>query len=116
RALPPGAPAAPEPEPTAPEVTADVERTEDAGQKKTQDEKTSGVFSPEGSKLYLKADAALARFAAKPKTDERAEAEAGSEAEAASEADSDAPEETDARPSVPAARKESAPGAAKAGD
>ncbi|MFH9856761.1 hypothetical protein ACH4NV_31630 [Streptomyces althioticus] len=113
RALPPGAPAAPaapEPEPTAPEVTADVERTEDAGQKETQDEKSSGVFSPEGSKLYLKADAALARFAARPETDERAEAEA------ASEADSDAPEETDARPSVPAARKESAPGAAKAGD
>ncbi|MEZ0159945.1 hypothetical protein ACWIFK_17260 [Streptomyces althioticus] len=127
RALPPGAPAAPaapEPEPTSPEVTADVERTEDAGQKETQDEKSSGVFSPEGSKLYLKADAALARFAAKPETDERvrpetderAEAEAASEAEAGSEADSDAPEEPDARPSVPAARKESAPGAAKAGD
>ncbi|WP_406717797.1 hypothetical protein [Streptomyces althioticus] len=124
RALPPGAPAAPEPEPTVPEVTADVERTEDAGQKETQDEKSSGVFSPEGSKLYLKADAALARFAAKPETDERvqpetderAEAEAASEAEAGSEADSDAPEEPDARPAVPAARKESAPGAAKAGD
>nr|WP_286159696.1 hypothetical protein [Actinospica acidiphila] len=119
RALPPGAPAAPaapEPEPTSPEVTADVERTEDAGQKETQDEKSSGVFSPEGSKLYLKADAALARFAAKPETDERAEAEAASEAEAGSEADSDALEEPDARPAVPAARKESAPGAAKAGD
>lgn len=114
RALPPGAPAAPEsrpePEPTAPEVTADVERTEAAGQEETRDEKNSGVFSPEGSKLYLKADAALARFAAKPETDERAGAEAGSEA------DPDAPEETAARPSVPAARKESAPGAAKAGD
>lgn len=121
RALPPGAPAAPaapEPEPTAPEVTADVERTEDAGQKETQDEKSSGVFSPEGSKLYLKADAALARFAAKPETDERVrpETDERAEAEAASEADSDAPEEPDARPSVPAARKESAPGAAKAGD
>lgn len=121
RALPPGAPAAPaapEPEPTAPEVTADVERTEDAGQKETQDEKSSGVFSPEGSKLYLKADAALARFAAQPETDERSrpETDERAEAEAASEADSDAPEEPDARPSVPAARKESAPGAAKAGD
>ncbi|MEU0579041.1 hypothetical protein ABZ465_17430 [Streptomyces griseoincarnatus] len=114
RALPAGASATaepePGPEPTAPEVTADVERTEDAGQEEKQDEKTSGVFSPEGSKLYLKADAALARFAAKPATDARAEAETESEA------DSDAPEETAARPSVPAAREESAPGAAKAGD
>ncbi|SCD30846.1 hypothetical protein GA0115245_10201, partial [Streptomyces sp. di188] len=125
RALPPGAPAAPaasEQGLTVPEVTADVERTEDAGQKETRDEESSGVFSPEGSKLYLKADAALARFAARPETDERAEAEAGSEAkagseaEAGSEADSGMPEERDARPSVPAARKESAPGAAKAGD
>ncbi|MEU0910235.1 hypothetical protein [Streptomyces althioticus] len=114
RALPAGASAAPEPEPepqpTAPEVTADAERTEDAGQGEKQVGKTSGVFSPEGSKLYLKADAALARFAAKPGTDARADAETGGEA------DSDAPEETAARPSVPAARRESAPGAAKAGD
>ncbi|MGA5604672.1 hypothetical protein ACPCUF_27185 [Streptomyces griseoincarnatus] len=114
RALPAGAPATPatEPEPdrTAPEVTADVERTEDAGQEEKQGERTSGVFSPEGSKLYLKADAALARFAAKPATDARAESETESEA------DSDAPEETAARTSVPAARAESGPGAAKTGD
>lgn len=102
RALPAGAPATPEPqrvtaEPAA-DATADEERTEDAG----QEEKTAGVFSPEGSKLYLKADAALARFAGKPEPKPEAQAEA----------DSDAPEE----PSVPAARKESAPGAAKAGD
>ncbi|MEV5419364.1 hypothetical protein ACWDN6_06090 [Streptomyces albogriseolus] len=102
RALPAGAPATPEPQRVAAEpaadATADEERTEDAG----QEEKTAGVFSPEGSKLYLKADAALARFAGKP----------GPKPEAQAEADSDAPEE----PSVPAARKESAPGAAKAGD
>ncbi|MGQ5224908.1 hypothetical protein [Streptomyces sp. yara] len=114
RALPAGAPATPEPEPepkpTVPEVTADVERTEDAGQEEKQDEKTSGVFSPEGSKLYLKADAALARFAAKPETGARAESETETEA------DSDAPEESAARPSVPAAREESGRGSAKAGD
>ncbi|GAB2328530.1 hypothetical protein STREPTOSP366_37080, partial [Streptomyces variabilis] len=117
RALPAGAPATPatpatEPEPdrTAPDVTADVERTEDAGQEEKQGERASGVFSPEGSKLYLKADAALARFAAKPATDARAESETESEA------DSDAPEETAARISVPAARAESGPGAAKTGD
>ncbi len=102
RALPAGAPATPEPQRVAAEpaadATADEERTEDAG----QEEKTAGVFSPEGSKLYLKADAALARFAGKP--------------EAQAEADSDAPEGAAAGPSVPAARKESAPGAAKAGD
>ncbi|GHG17824.1 hypothetical protein GCM10018777_34720 [Streptomyces albogriseolus] len=102
RALPAGAPATPEPQRVAAEpaadATADEERTEDAG----QEEKTAGVFSPEGSKLYLKADAALARFAGKPEPKPEAQAEA----------DSDAPEE----PSVPAARKESAPGAAKAGD
>lgn len=102
RALPAGAPATPGPERVAAEpaadATADVGRTEDTG----QEEKTTGVFSPEGSKLYLKADAALARFAGKP--------------EPKPEADSDAPERTAAEPSVPAARKESAPGAAKAGD
>ncbi|MET8897934.1 hypothetical protein [Streptomyces albogriseolus] len=115
RALPAGAPATPEPEPVAPEpepvaaepaaeATADVERTEGAGEQK----KGTGVFSPEGSKLYLKADAALARFTAEP--------ESKPEAQAGAQADSDAPEETAAEPSVPAARKESAPGAAKAGD
>ncbi len=74
-----------------------------------------GVFSPEGSKLYLKADAALARFAGQrgPKDEARPEAATGT---ATSEADSDAPEETAAKPSVPAARKESAPAAGKAGD
>ncbi|MEU0047057.1 hypothetical protein [Streptomyces werraensis] len=108
RALPAGTPATtrPEPEPTVPGATADVDRAEDAGQQEKRDEKPAGVFSPEGSKLYLKADAALARFAAKPK------AHTGTSAEA----DSDAPEETAAEPSVPAARKESAPGTAKAGD
>lgn len=106
RALPAGAPATPEPQRVAAEpaadATADVERTEDAG----QEEKAAGVFSPEGSKLYLKADAALARFAGKPEPKPEAQAEA----------DSDAPEGAAAGPSVPAARKESAPGAAKAGD
>ncbi|MGC5242458.1 hypothetical protein ACPXCH_22210 [Streptomyces albogriseolus] len=106
RALPAGAPATPEPQRVAAEpaadATADEERTEDAG----QEEKTAGVFSPEGSKLYLKADAALARFAGKPEPKPEAQAEA----------DSDASEGAAAGPSVPAARKESAPGAAKAGD
>ncbi|WP_225657520.1 hypothetical protein [Streptomyces pseudogriseolus] len=113
RALPAGASATPDPEPAAEpasepeaETTADAEATEDA-----QEEATPGVFSPEGSKLYLKADAALARFAGQrgPKDEARPEA-------ATSEADSDAPEETAAKPSVPAARKESAPAAGKAGD
>ncbi|MEV5186755.1 hypothetical protein [Streptomyces werraensis] len=114
RALPAGTPTTtrPEPEPTVPGATADVDRAEDAGQQEKRDEKTAGVFSPEGSKLYLKADAALARFAAKPKARTGTPAEAETEAEA----DSDAPEETAAEPSVPAARKESAPGTAKAAD
>ncbi|MFZ4153878.1 hypothetical protein [Streptomyces pseudogriseolus] len=122
RALPAGAPATPGPEPAAEspaesaasepdtETRADAEGTENA-----QEEAAPGVFSPEGSKLYLKADAALARFAGQrgPKDESRPE----STAEAATgEADSDAPEETAAKPSVPAARKESAPGAGKAGD
>ncbi|MDT6986094.1 hypothetical protein ACFSUJ_18990 [Streptomyces lusitanus] len=136
RALPAGASATPDPEPAAAEsaasepetetpeteTTADAERTEDA-----QEETTSGVFSPEGSKLYLKADAALARFAGQrgPKDEPQPEATAGeadgkatgeTAGKATREADSDAPEETAAKPSVPAARKESAPGAAKAGD
>ncbi|MGA5175838.1 hypothetical protein ACPCK5_22885 [Streptomyces pseudogriseolus] len=117
RALPAGASATPDPEPAAEpasepeaETTADAEATEDA-----QEEATPGVFSPEGSKLYLKADAALARFAGQrgPKDEARPEAATGT---ATSEADSDAPEETAAKPSVPAARKESAPAAGKAGD
>ncbi|MEV5334967.1 hypothetical protein [Streptomyces werraensis] len=116
RALPAGTPAQPRPEPTVPEATAEVERAEDARQEEERAEKTAGVFSPEGSKLYLKADAALARFAAKPKAQTGTRAEAETEAEIEAEADSDAPEETAAEPSVPAARKESAPGAAKAAD
>ncbi|MER6833979.1 hypothetical protein ACFUZA_21310 [Streptomyces cellulosae] len=112
RALPAGSPAAPEPEPepepVVSEAPADVEQAEDAESGEKQDEKTTGVFSPEGSKLYLKADAALARFAAETGTE--------SETEPQAESDSDAPEEQAEQPSVPAARKESAPGAAKAGD
>ncbi len=122
RALPAGASATPDPEPAAEpaaesaasepeaETTADAEATEDA-----QEEATPGVFSPEGSKLYLKADAALARFVGQrgPKDEARPEAATGT---ATSEADSDAQEETAAKPSVPAARKESAPAAGKAGD
>ncbi|MGA5083994.1 hypothetical protein [Streptomyces pseudogriseolus] len=129
RALPAGASAAPGPEP-APEpaaestgsfasepeaeTTADAEGTEDA-----QEEAAPGVFSPEGSKLYLKADAALARFAGQrgPKDEPRPEAVAGTATEAATgEAGSDAPKETAAKPSVPAARVEGAPAAGKAGD
>ncbi len=70
RALPAGTSSAPgeAPEPTAPagaESAADT--VADADEPKGgQDPETSGVFSPEGSKLYLRADAALARFAGKP--------------------------------------------------
>ncbi|MEV7018055.1 hypothetical protein [Streptomyces sp. NPDC093991] len=111
RALPAGAPATPgaepvtaeAPEPTAAEpvagTTADAERTEGA----EREARTPGVFSPEGSTLYLRAGAALARFAG------RRDAKAG-------ETDSGAAEGTDAEASVPAAREESAPGAGKAGD
>ncbi|MGW0074326.1 hypothetical protein ACWDU9_03515 [Streptomyces cellulosae] len=118
RALPAGAPAAPEPEPAVSEATADVEQAQDAEPEEQQDEKTTGVFSPEGSKLYLKADAALARFAAEQEaeTEGGAESETQAEAEPEAETDADAPEETAAQPSVPAARKETAPGAAKAAD
>ncbi|WP_252540452.1 hypothetical protein [Streptomyces sp. RO-S4] len=120
RALPAGTSSAPAaepgeaPEPTAPaaaESTADT--VADADEPKGgQDTETSGVFSPEGSNLYLRADAALARFAGKPGPEGAKAPDAGpDDATGPGATDSDATEQAAPGAAVPAARKEGAPGA-----
>ncbi|MFJ8903255.1 hypothetical protein [Streptomyces sp. NPDC102370] len=125
RALPAGTSSAPAavpgeaPEPTAPagaESAADT--VADADEPKGgQDPETSGVFSPEGSKLYLRADAALARFAGKPGAGgaEAAEPDATDDVTDTGATDGGATEQAAPGAAVPAARKESAPGAPAAG-
>ncbi|MFI8204729.1 hypothetical protein [Streptomyces sp. NPDC085937] len=130
RALPAGTSSAPAAEPVeAPEPTAPVtpesaaDTVADADEPKGgQDPETSGVFSPEGSKLYLRADAALARFTGKPGPEGAKAPDAGrddatdtgaadTEATDAKATDTEATEQAAPEAAVPAARKESAPGA-----
>lgn len=102
RALPAGpsaASAGPEPAETPTEAVAETP-TED-GTDTGEETGTPAVFSPEGSKLFLRADAALRRFAADADGGDadQAEGETDADADAAGEADSaadraDAPDVT----------------------
>ncbi|MEU5524018.1 hypothetical protein ABZ759_26010 [Streptomyces sp. NPDC047860] len=80
RALPAGPSASAEPESAEASVEAeDVTPAEEAADAEESEDTAPAVFSPEGSKLFLRADAALSRFA--EEADEEADAEVDAEAD-----------------------------------
>ncbi|MFI1567771.1 hypothetical protein ACH4ZX_32905 [Streptomyces sp. NPDC020490] len=97
RALPPVPVPRAEPVEAARAVAAPAEAAENAAENADEKAAAPGVFSPEGAELFLRADAALTRFAgggARSEDDAAAGAESGEQAEGAEAAEAEAAEGT----------------------